>query len=133
VAGAAGEEGTEEEETMSRARDWRRRYPPEVQKRIEAQRWRVVREAAKQWLGSPGVWRGESSREKTEGQQAEGRNRFATAIHILTFPTICKWRMESEGRQPRDLRIPIVLAPSSRFRVSQRQVGGDDEKRTSAG
>lgn len=100
---------------MSRARDWHRRYPPEVQKRIEAQRWKVIREAAHHWLGSPEDWRGESSRERTEGQQAEGQNRFATAIHILTFPTICKWRMEAEGRQPRDLRIPIAMAPSSRF------------------
>lgn len=40
---------------------------------------------------------------------------FGRAIHFLTFPTICKWRMEAEGRQPRDLRIPLALGPSKLF------------------
>ena len=111
---------------MSRARDWRRRYPPEVRARIEARRWRTSGQAVRRWRSSEGYSRGEFSREKTEGQQAEGKNRFGDALRFLTFPTICRWRMEAEGREPRDLRIPIGPPKSSKLFGAARAGGKND-------
>ena len=89
---------------MSRARDLRRRYTPEMRERRNALWWRKTRAAT-----------GEFRRDSTEETQGDGTNRFGRAIHFLTFPTICKWRMEAAGRAPRDLRIPLVLGPSRLF------------------
>lgn len=100
---------------MSRARDWRRRYPPEVRARLQARQWKVIARRVRGWRFLSGYSAGEFSRDRTEETQGDGSNRFGRAIHFLTFPTICKWRMEAEGRTPRDMRIPLVLGPPGLF------------------
>lgn len=99
---------------MSRARDLRRRYTPEMRERRNALWWRKTRAVLRR-SGAKEVFSGEFHRDSTEETQGDGTNRFGRAIHSLTFPTICKWRMEAEGRAPRDLRIPLVLGPSRLF------------------
>lgn len=103
---------------MSRARDLRRRYTPEMRERRNALWWRKTRTVLRTTRAREmfrGLASGEFHRDSTEETQGDGTNRFGRAIHFLTFPTICKWRMEAEGRQPRDLRIPLVLGPSRLF------------------
>lgn len=100
---------------MSRARDLRRRYTPEMRERRNALWWRKTRAVLRRSGAREVLATGEFHRDSTEETQGDGTNRFGRAIHFLTFPTICKWRMEAAGRAPRDLRIPLVLGPSRLF------------------